>query len=279
MAAGRLLVVGTPIGNLGDLSPRAADALRSADVVVAEDTRVAARLLRFIGARRPTVSFNEHNAAERLPRLLARLGSGDTLALTSDAGMPAVSDPGAELVAAARELGHVVEVVPGPSAVTAALALAGVTGSGFVFGGFLPARPVSERRSALERLTSAAGGLGLPLILFEAPHRVGRLLNELERLTDAHPDLQVAACRELTKVYEEVVLGTPSQVAGALPAPKGEFTLVVSGLAAPMGRAAPDIGGLLAAARLAGLSDRTTADLLRAAGVPRREAYRSARSR
>jgi 16S rRNA (cytidine1402-2'-O)-methyltransferase len=276
VGVGRLLVVGTPIGNLGDLSPRAAEALRSADLVVAEDTRVAARLLRFIGARRPTQSFTEHNAAQRLRGLLARLAAGDTLALTTDAGMPAVSDPGAELVAAARAAGHAVEVVPGPSAVTAALAIAGVTGGGFLFGGFLPARPVSARRAALERLAASAGTLGLPLVLFEAPHRVSALLVDLGRLAAAHPALRVAAARELTKLHEEVVVGTPGEVAAALSSPRGEFTVVVSGLAAPAPQASLDTAALAVAARAAGLSDRTTADLLRAAGVPRREAYRSA---
>jgi 16S rRNA (cytidine1402-2'-O)-methyltransferase len=275
--AGRLLVVGTPIGNLGDLSPRAADALRAADLVVAEDTRVAARLLRFIGARRPTLSFTEHNAAERLPVLLARLAAGETLALTTDAGMPAVSDPGAELVRAARSAGHRVDVVPGPSAVTAALAAAGVSGSGFVFGGFLPARPVAARRAALERLAGAAGGLGLPLILFEAPHRVSRLLAELGRSSDTHPEMRVAAGRELTKLHEEMVLGTPAEVAAALAVPRGEFTLVISGLVAPPD-AGPDLEAITAAARRGGMSDRAVADLLRAVGVPRREAYRSAQA-
>jgi len=279
--AGRLLVVGTPIGNLGDLSPRAADALREADLMVAEDTRVAARLLRFIGARRPTMSFTEHNSAQRLPVLLARLAAGETLALTTDAGMPAVSDPGAELVAAARAAGHTVEVVPGPSAVTAALAAAGMpgeSGSGFVFGGFLPARPVAVRRAALERLAGAAGGLGLPLILFEAPHRVSRLLAELGALTDSHPRLWVAAGRELTKLHEEMVVGAPAEVASVLAAPRGEFTLVIFGFEAPAPDAGVDVGAITAAARDAGLSDRATADLLRAAGVPRREAYRSAQA-
>jgi 16S rRNA (cytidine1402-2'-O)-methyltransferase len=276
VAVGRLLVVGTPIGNLGDLSPRAADALREADLVVAEDTRVAARLLRFIGARRPTLSFTEHNAGSRLPVLLARLDAAETLALTTDAGMPAVSDPGAELVAAAWAAGHAVEVVPGPSAVTAALAVAGVSGGGFLFGGFLPSRPPTARFAALERLVAAAGSVGLPLVLFEAPHRVSRLLGELDRLTGTHPDLRVAACRELTKVHEEVVSGEPAEVARALPEPRGEFTLVVSGLSAPPSSATVDIDALAGAARGAGLSLRATADLLRAAGVPRREAYRRA---
>jgi 16S rRNA (cytidine1402-2'-O)-methyltransferase len=272
---GRLLVVGTPIGNLGDLSPRAAAALREADLVVAEDTRMAARLLRFIGARRPTLSFNEHNLADRLPALLARLGAGETLALTTDAGMPAVSDPGAELVAAARAGGHGVEVVPGPSAVTAALAGAGVSSSGFVFGGFLPARPVAARRMTLERLAAAGGALDLPLVLFEAPHRVTKLLSELKRLAADHADLRVAACRELTKLHEQVVMGSPDEVAAALAELRGEFTLVVSGLADQRAEASVDVDALIAVARDAGLSDRSTADLLRATGMGRREAYRS----
>ena len=274
MATGRLLVVGTPIGNLGDLSPRAADALREADLVVAEDTRVAAKLLRFVGARKPTVSFNEHNAVERLPSLMSRLDSGETLVLTTDAGMPAVSDPGAELVAGARGAGHTVEVVPGPSAVTAALAVAGIAGSGFVFGGFLPARPVSRRRRELDRLAEAAGSVSLPLILFEAPHRMPALLQELEQVSEVHEGLQVTATRELTKVHEEVVSGTPAEVTVALGEPRGEFTVVISGLSSREPGPAVDVEAVLAAARRAGLSDRSTTDILRAAGVRRREAYR-----
>ncbi|HEX6654862.1 MAG TPA: ribosomal RNA small subunit methyltransferase I, partial [Candidatus Limnocylindria bacterium] len=192
---GRLLVVGTPIGNLGDLSPRAADALRSADLVVAEDTRLAARLLAHLDARRPTLSFNEHNAGERLPELLRRLAEGQALALTTDAGMPGVSDPGARLVAAARAAGAEIESVPGPSAVTAAMALSGIEAGGFLFGGFLPARGAS-RASRLADVLAAAGGLGLPLVVFEAPHRVVDLLS---RLAAAVPESDVAASREISK--------------------------------------------------------------------------------
>ncbi|MDH4335228.1 MAG: 16S rRNA (cytidine(1402)-2'-O)-methyltransferase [Chloroflexota bacterium] len=275
-ARGRLLVVGTPIGNLGDLTPRAAEALRTADLVVAEDTRLAQRLLAHLGVRRPTSAFNEHNADERLPALLARLEAGQTLALTTDAGMPGVSDPGARLVAAARAAGAQVEVLPGPSAVTAAMALSGEEATGFVFGGFLPARPAASRAAALQRLLGAAGAAGLPLILFEAPHRVSGLLRDLERHLAAHPQLRVVATRELTKIHEQVLVGRPAEVGAALAAPRGEFTLVVFGLSAPPAagdaelRAAP----VLAAARQAGLSDRTTVELLRAVGVERRAAYR-----
>ena len=270
---GRLLVVGTPIGNLGDLTPRAADALRDADLVVAEDTRLAARLLAHLGVRRPTIAFNAHAPEGRLSELLARLAAGATLALTTDAGMPGVSDPGPRLVAAARAAGAAVEVLPGPSAVTAAIAAAGVEAIGFLFGGFLPARPASARGEALERLLDAASATGLPLVLFEAPHRIAPLLASLDR---AVPAARVAICRELTKLHEEVILGTPAEVAAALREPRGELTLVISGLAISPAEALPfDVAALVAAAAGVGLPPRTIIELLRATGVPRREAYRA----
>ncbi|MEO6060209.1 MAG: 16S rRNA (cytidine(1402)-2'-O)-methyltransferase [Candidatus Limnocylindria bacterium] len=270
-AHGRLLVVGTPIGNLGDLTPRAAEALRSADLVVAEDTRLATRLLRHVGARTPTSSFNNHNAAVRLPALLGRLSMGETLALTTDAGMPGVSDPGARLVEAARAAGAAVEVVPGPSAVTAAVAISGIESPGFVFGGFLPARPASARRAALQRLLTGSAAMGLPLVLFEAPHRVRSLLAELSSVA---PTVSVALCRELTKVHEEVLTGTPAEVASALTEPRGEFTVVISGIVASDAAGVPvNTAALLAAAGAAGLTTRTTVELLRASGLSRRDAY------
>jgi 16S rRNA (cytidine1402-2'-O)-methyltransferase len=270
---GRLLVVGTPIGNLGDLTPRAAEALRTADLVVAEDTRMAQRLLTYLSAGRPSVSLTEHNFGERLPPLLERLAAGETLAMTSDAGMPAVSDPGARLVEAARAAGASVEILPGPSAVTAAFAAAGVESIGFVFGGFLPARPASARTAALARLVAAAGSTAMPLILFEAPHRVLTLLSALDRLV---PGATVAVCRELTKLHEEVLVGTPAEVQKALMAPRGEMTLVISHLPPAAEVSTADPAAILAIARAAGLGQRTSADLLRAAGLPRRAAYRAA---
>ena len=273
LTRGRLLVVGTPIGNLGDLTPRAAEALRSADLVVAEDTRLAARLLAHLGVRRPTIAFNDHAPPGRLAELLARLAGGATLALTTDAGMPAVSDPGARLVAGARAAGAAVEVLPGPSAVTAAMAAAGVEAIGFLFGGFLPARPAGARGAALERLLAAAGRTGLPLVLFEAPHRFAALLSSLER---AVPAARVAACRELTKLHEEVVVGSPAEVLVAMGEPRGELTLVISGIPAAEGGALLfEAGALVAAATRAGLAPRTIVELLRAAGMPRRAAYRA----
>ncbi|HEY8179757.1 MAG TPA: 16S rRNA (cytidine(1402)-2'-O)-methyltransferase [Candidatus Limnocylindria bacterium] len=272
MTTGRLLIVGTPIGNLGDLTPRAAEALRTADLVVAEDTRMAARLLAHLGARTPTQSFNEHNADARLPGLLARLAAGETLALTTDAGMPGVSDPGAALVAAAREAGASAEVVPGPTAVTAAMALSGVEATGFVFGGFLPARPASARAGALDRLLAAATTAELPLVLYEAPHRMATLL---AALGEREPAATVAAARELTKRHEEVLVGAPAEVASRLESPRGEFTVVVSGLSrVPSSSHAVDADALIEAGRREGLSDRSLVAVLRATGLKRRDAYR-----
>jgi len=273
---GRLLVVGTPIGNLGDLTPRAAAALRDADLVVAEDTRVAARLLAHLGLRRPTISFNDHNAAERLPELLRRLAAGETLALTTDAGMPGISDPGARLVAAARAVAVAIEAVPGPTAATTAVALSGVEAPGFLFGGFLPSRPASARAAALERLLTVAGSVRLPLVLYEAPPRVRSLL---AALGSRQPDLQVAVCRELTKLHEEVVSGTPAEVNTSLVELRGEFVIVIWSIAPPTESADGELqAGLVAAAgRAGGLSERGVVELLRASGVGRREAYRLAR--
>ena len=273
---GRLLVVGTPIGNLGDLTPRATAALRDADLVVAEDTRVAARLLAHVDLRRPTISFNDHNAAERLPELLRRLAAGETLALTTDAGMPGISDPGALLVAATRAAGVSIEAVPGPTAATTAMALSGVEAPGFLFGGFLPSRPASARAAALERLLAAAGSVRLPLVLYEAPPRVRSLLAALGR---RQPDLQVAVCRELTKLHEQVVSGTPADVSTRLVELRGEFVVVISSIAPPTESADGELqAGLVAAAgRAGGLSERGVVELLRASGLGRRKAYRLAR--
>ena len=272
-------MVGTPIGNLGDLSPRAADALRESDLIVAEDTRLAARLLASIGSRTPTTSFNEHNATDRLPALLARLGAGETIALTTDAGMPGVSDPGASLVVAARDSGATVEVVPGPSAVAAAFAVSGIDAHGYLFFGFLPSRPASARREALERAVRAAVLSQLPIVLFESPHRIRPLLADLETVT---PGARVIVCREMTKRHEEIIGGSPADVTAALREERGEFTVVVDprrdvhagGEATSDGI---DVAGLVRAARARGLPERSVVDLLRAAGIGRREAYRLAR--
>jgi 16S rRNA (cytidine1402-2'-O)-methyltransferase len=218
---GSLVVVGTPIGNLGDLSPRAAEALRDADLVACEDTRRTAVLLRHAGAVTPMLPVHRHTEAARAQDLVRRMAGGARVAFVSDAGMPLVSDPGARLVSAATAAGIAVTVVPGPSAVTVALAFSGSPADeGFCFLGFPPRRG-AERRALLDRLEGLAG----PAVLFEAPGRTPALLAEIAA---RWPGRAVVLCRELTKVHEQAVRGTAAEVAAALAeAPRGEVTVVV----------------------------------------------------
>ncbi|MBM3266597.1 MAG: 16S rRNA (cytidine(1402)-2'-O)-methyltransferase [Candidatus Sericytochromatia bacterium] len=214
--------MGTPIGNLGDLTPRAAEILRSVATVAAEDTRQAAKLLNHLGIRVPTVSYHEHNAGRRQPELLARLERGEHVALVTDAGMPAISDPGSHLVRAAAAAGHPVEVVPGPSALTAALAVSGLEATRFVFEGFPPREGKARRR-----LFRQLAGEHRAIVFFEGPHRLAATLGDLAAILGA--DRQVAVCRELTKVHEEVFRATLGDAAAhyATHAARGEITLVV----------------------------------------------------
>jgi len=217
---GTLYIVGTPIGNLGDLTPRAARVLGEVSLVAAEDTRVSRRLLNHLGIRPRTTSFHQHNWRAKLDGVLAELAQGD-VALVTDAGMPGVSDPGAELVAAAAQAGFKVEVVPGPSAVTAALALSGFPGDGFLFLGFLPRRK-KDRQAALRQ----AGLSAAPLVLFEAPHRLRATLTDLDATLGGRP---MAVCRELTKLHEEVFRGTAAEALEYFGSPRGEVVVVVQG--------------------------------------------------
>ena len=219
---GTLYVVGTPIGNLEDMTPRGARVLAQVGLVAAEDTRVTRRLLTHLGIRVPMVSYHRHNSQSRLPELLRALESGD-VALVCDAGMPAVSDPGSLLVYQAAAGGFPVEVVPGASALTAALAVSGFSADAFMFLGFLP-RNRKERRQHLRALSS----LPSTLVLFEAPHRIQATLRDvLEELGDR----EVALCRELTKLHEEVFRGTVSQALDHSQAPRGEYVVVIRGTA------------------------------------------------
>ncbi|MCS5658567.1 MAG: 16S rRNA (cytidine(1402)-2'-O)-methyltransferase [Dehalococcoidia bacterium] len=218
---GKLYVVGTPIGNLEDLTPRAARILGEVSLIAAEDTRVTRRLLSHLGIHVPMVSYNEHNQHQRLPALLADLGSGD-LALVTDAGMPAVSDPGSDLVAQAAAAGFQVEAVPGVSAVTTALSMSGMSGDGFLFLGFLP-RKARERRAKLEGLTESTH----TLVVFEAPHRLKATLRDILAVLG---EREMSVCRELTKLYEEVFRGTASEALAHFREPRGEFVLVIRGV-------------------------------------------------
>jgi 16S rRNA (cytidine1402-2'-O)-methyltransferase len=271
--AGGLVVVGTPIGNLEDLSPRAAACLRDADVVACEDTRRTAVLLRHAGADSRMVPLHAHNEASREEGLLARMRAGETVALVSDAGMPLVSDPGARLVRAAVAEGIPVTVVPGPSAVTTALALSGLAdGGGFHFAGFAP-RSAGERRTFAERLQA----LDVPVVVFESPNRLPSLLRELAA---RWPERPAAVLRELTKLHEEALRGSLAELAARLGAPpKGEVVLVL-GVAPPEAPDDGDAGRLRAAVGHmldAGLGAGRVADLAAALGLARRNAaYRAA---
>ena len=227
---GRLQVVATPIGNLADLSARAREALSSADVIAAEDTRRTRVLLRAIGIAKPLVSLHEHNESQRTPELLARLAAGETIALVSDAGTPLLSDPGLELVQRAARAGFEVHAIPGPSAITSALAVAGLPTDRFCFEGFLPSRE-RERRTALAALAHEPR----TLVFFEAPHRILRTLADMAAEFGAERPAAVA--RELTKAHETIYRGTLQELLARAQAEenfqRGEITLVVHGATAP----------------------------------------------
>jgi 16S rRNA (cytidine1402-2'-O)-methyltransferase len=234
-AQGRIDVVATPIGNLADLSPRARDSLAVASVVAAEDTRHTGTLLQALGLSRPLVSLHEHNERQRIDELLARLGRGETIALVSDAGTPLVSDPGYALISAALAAGHAVRCIPGPSAVLAALSIAGLPTDRFCFEGFLPAKG-GARRERCQRLAGEAR----TMVFFEAPHRIVDTLGDLAEACG--PGRRAAVCRELSKTFETVYRGTLAElldIAGKdANFARGEITLVLEG--APVANDAPD---------------------------------------
>ena len=221
-ARGSLTLVGTPIGNRADLSARALEALRSADTVLAEDTRVSGKLLGSLGVEARLERCDENVIAERAQGLVRRMVAGERMAFVSDAGMPAVADPGARLVDACRDAGVPVDVIPGPSAVTCAVAQSGFACEAFYFGGFLPRRD-GERERVLRRLT----GLPAVLVFYESPHRVA---DSLTSIAAVFPERRVALARELTKMFQEVVRGGAREMAELLAErgePKGECVLLV----------------------------------------------------
>jgi len=225
-SAGRLEVIATPIGNLGDLSTRARDALAAADLIAAEDTRRTAQLLHALGIEGRLISLHEHNEESRLQQLLTQLAAGKLIALVSDAGTPLLSDPGFALVRAAANAGFEVRAIPGASAVTAALSVAGLATDRFVFEGFLPAKG-GPRRALLSRLSLEAR----TLVFFEAPHRLAATLADLAAAFGAERAAVVA--RELTKLHEQVYRGSLSELVALAQQDaditRGECTLVVAG--------------------------------------------------
>lgn len=216
-----LFVVGTPIGNLEDLTARAVRVLGEVAAIAAEDTRVTSRLLARIGVRKPLLSYRAPVERRGLPAVLRALEEGD-VALVTDAGTPGVNDPGQRLVAAAVEAGHRVVPIPGPSAVAAALSISGFGGEGYLFLGYLPRKP-GELRRLFESLASE----GRPVVVFDSPYRV---LKSLAVLAEVLPERQLLVGRELTKLHEQVVRGTAAEALHELAAKaRGEFTLVIAG--------------------------------------------------
>lgn len=220
--AGVLYIVGTPIGNLEDLTIRAQKILQSVSLVACEDTRQSSKLMAAAGAHRPLMSLHEHNESQRCTELVNRLLAGEDIALISDAGTPLISDPGYRLVEAAVAAGIKVSPIPGASAVLSALSVSGLPTDQFAFIGFLP-----HKSSARQKLLDQWAGVEATLVCFESPHRI---LETLAEMAQKYPSRRMAACRELTKIYEEILRGTAAEILTQLkqrPSVKGEFTLVI----------------------------------------------------
>lgn len=269
-----LFVVATPIGNLGDLSPRAADTLRNVGRILAEDTRRSRILVDHVGGRAPLVSLHAHNEAERIRRVLEWLDAGEDLALVSDAGTPLISDPGARVVEAAWDAGHTVVPIPGPSAVMAALVGSGLPADRFTFLGF-PDRKGADRARFLARAASSEE----TVVLFESPQRLVRLLEDLaEACGEERP---VAVARELTKLHEEWFRGTLAVATAHFAGhpPRGEVSLVL-GAAPPPGEedaAASEAEARVLARELLGTGERPSAvarEVARRLALPKNTAYR-----
>ena len=269
---GILYVVGTPIGNLEDITVRAARVLAAAALVAAEDTRVTRRLLAHLGASPRLVSCNEHNWSRRLPMLLEALDAGD-VALVTDAGSPGISDPGAGLVAAIAEAGYAVVSVPGVSSVAAALSVSGFPADRFVFLGFLP-----RRRAERMEMLADAESWGQTLVIFEAPHRLRATLADI---AETLGDPTLAVCRELTKLHEEVWRGKASDAVDYFAEPRGEFTIVVGAAGEGVDASEMQPAITVAAAREAlaqrraeGMRGRdAVAEVVAATGLSRRVVY------
>ena len=267
---GALVVVGTPIGNLGDLSPRGLEALAAADLIACEDTRRAGRLLSHFGiGRTPMVVVNEHTEWEAVEGIVARLHSGETVVLISDAGMPVLSDPGGPLVAAVAAAHLPLTVVPGPDAAVTAIAVAGLGSGRFVFEGFLP-----RKGGARSRALSSVGVEERTVVLYEAPHRIAALIGDL--IVAAGPERPAVICRELTKLHEEIRRGTLAELATAscVLSPRGEYVVVLAGRPTPEGPTDDELAEALGVALAAGLSRRDAVDAVVAeTGAAHRRVY------
>jgi 16S rRNA (cytidine1402-2'-O)-methyltransferase len=263
-----LVVVPTPIGNLEDVTLRALRELGEADLVLCEDTRRTRTLLQRHGVEAKLLSYHAHNEAKRVGELVPRLEGGERIALASDAGLPALNDPGARLISAALERGVEVVVLPGPSAIETALVASGLVDERYAFVGYLP-----RRAEELARLWEEIGTWSWPVVAFESPRR---LPTSLASLAAADPVRAVAVCRELTKLHEEVVRGTAREVAkGFAAAPKGEITLVIGPPTAAPQVSAADASAAVSELVAAGVPRRQAADVVaRLTGLARNALYR-----
>jgi len=268
---GTLYVVATPLGNLGDLSPRAAETLKRVAAVAAEDTRRTRPLLAHVGSGAELVSVHAHSSDAAIERVLRQLAAGRDVALVTDAGTPAVSDPGVALVAAARARDFPVITIPGPTAVAAALAVSGLSADRYVFLGFLP-RKGGERDRLLDTIAKSQW----TVVVFEAPNRTAELLDDLVATCGA--DRRGVVARELTKLFEETRDGTLAQLAGYYrdTPPRGEVTVIVSGTGVPAREAPrPDPEARARALLAEGMTRRDVADrLAHETGISRNSAYR-----
>ena len=269
--AGTLYLVPTPIGNLGDISPRMAQTLEQADFIAAEDTRVTVKLLNHLGIKKPMTAYHRHNLDTAGPAVLNRLLAGESCALVTDAGTPAISDPGEDLVALCAGAGVQVCAIPGPCALSTALSVAGLPTARFTFEGFLPQNK-KNRRARLEALREEER----TMVFYEAPHKLSATLEELAQVLGA--DRRAVLCRELTKLHEEILRTTLGELAAEYRQrePRGEFVLVVEG-APPQEEEQADLDGALArveALRAQGLSlKQASAQAAAEFGCRRRELY------
>ena len=261
-----LYIVATPIGNLGDLSPRAADILARADVVAVEDSRVTAGLLRHIGVKRPMIPYHDHNAEGVRPGLIARM-AGEAVALVSDAGTPLISDPGYKLVRDARAAGHTVVTIPGPCAAVAALTLAGLPTDRFLFLGFLPSKEAARATAIAE-----VAAIRATLVLYESGPRLAACL---AALAAGLGDRDAAVTREITKRYEEAVTGSLSILAAryADAPPRGEIVVVVAPPGDPEPATEADADTALAEALTRLPAGRAASEVAKALGLDRRTLY------
>jgi 16S rRNA (cytidine1402-2'-O)-methyltransferase len=260
-----LYIVATPIGNLSDLSPRAAEILSKADLLAVEDSRVTGKLLHHLGVKRPMTPYHDHNADQVRPRLVAEM-AGKAIALVSDAGTPLISDPGYKLVRDAREAGHAVTTIPGPCAAVAALTLAGLPTDRFLFAGFLP-----QKAKARDDAIAELAGIRATLVFYESGPRLGAAL---AALAAGLGEREAAVTREITKTFEEAVTGTLGELAAryADAPPKGEIVIVIGpGEAKPADTLDADDMLLTALKHLS--PARAASDVAQATGLPRRELY------